>query len=75
MNASDDRSPAQFKEHIENATNMSGVLDQYQRPNCLVIDEIDGAGAPAIQVYIYKASVMQSIFTKQNYGRHLQFFI
>ena len=29
---------------------MTGVLNKDNRPNCLIIDEIDGAGAPAIQV-------------------------
>ena len=29
---------------------MTGVLNKDNSPNCLIIDEIDGAGAPAIQV-------------------------
>uniref|UniRef100_A0A8C0WTM3 Chromosome transmission fidelity protein 18 homolog n=1 Tax=Castor canadensis TaxID=51338 RepID=A0A8C0WTM3_CASCN len=43
MNASDDRSPEAFRTHIEAATQMESVLGAGGRPNCLVIDEIDGA--------------------------------
>eukprot|EP00116_Pleurobrachia_bachei_P000811 sb/3461073/ len=52
MNASDDRGAAQFSEAIENAVRMTASLTGDKRPNCLVIDEIDGAGAPAIQVLV-----------------------
>ncbi|KAL5256484.1 hypothetical protein ACHWQZ_G011654 [Mnemiopsis leidyi] len=52
MNASDDRSAAQFGEAIENSVRMTGVLNKDNKPNCLIIDEIDGAGAPAIQVLV-----------------------
>ena len=31
---------------------MTGVLNKDNKPNCLIIDEIDGAGAPAIQVIL-----------------------
>ena len=44
------RSAAQFGEAIENSVRMTGVLNTDNKPNCLIIDEIDGAGAPAIQV-------------------------
>lgn len=40
---SDDRSPEVFKEKIESATQMKAVIGVDPRPNCLVIDEIDGA--------------------------------
>lgn len=43
MNASDDRSPDIFKQQLEAATQMQSVLGKDPRPNCLVIDEIDGA--------------------------------
>jgi len=49
MNASDDRSIDAFKNKLENATQMKSVISQDQRPNCLIIDEIDGAPAPTIQ--------------------------
>ncbi|XP_070580731.1 chromosome transmission fidelity protein 18 homolog isoform X2 [Ptychodera flava] len=54
MNASDDRSADVFRTTIESATQMKSVLsgDQNAKPNCLVIDEIDGAPAPAINVLL-----------------------
>ncbi|KAG0437260.1 hypothetical protein HPB47_017525 [Ixodes persulcatus] len=45
LNASDDRSPEVFKTTLEAATQMRAVLGQDPRPNCLIIDEIDGAPA------------------------------
>ncbi len=48
MNASDDRSLQAFKNKLENATQMRSVNSRDQRPNCLIIDEIDGAPAPTI---------------------------
>ncbi|NXG66465.1 CTF18 protein, partial [Hemiprocne comata] len=45
MNASDDRSPEVFKTRIEAATQMKSVLGANEKPNCLIIDEIDGAPA------------------------------
>nr|XP_020031985.1 LOW QUALITY PROTEIN: chromosome transmission fidelity protein 18 homolog [Castor canadensis] len=52
MNASDDRSPEAFRTHIEAATQMESVLGAGGRPNCLVIDEIDGAPTAAINVLL-----------------------
>ena len=43
MLSSDDRSAEIFKNKIEAATQMKAVLGPDPRPNCLVIDEIDGA--------------------------------
>uniref|UniRef100_A0A8D2DUM9 AAA+ ATPase domain-containing protein n=1 Tax=Sciurus vulgaris TaxID=55149 RepID=A0A8D2DUM9_SCIVU len=45
MNASDDRSPEAFRVRVEAATQMESVLGAGGKPNCLVIDEIDGAPA------------------------------
>ena len=45
MNASDDRSVEAFKTTLENATSMKAVLGKDCKPNCLIIDEIDGAPA------------------------------
>ena len=42
-NFSDDRSAEVFKQKIDSAVQMQSVLDGQNRPNCLVIDEIDGA--------------------------------
>ncbi|XP_019614047.1 PREDICTED: LOW QUALITY PROTEIN: chromosome transmission fidelity protein 18 homolog [Branchiostoma belcheri] len=52
MNASDDRSAEVFKERIEAATQMKAVMGADPRPNCLVIDEIDGAPQAAINVLL-----------------------
>nr|XP_014342209.1 PREDICTED: chromosome transmission fidelity protein 18 homolog [Latimeria chalumnae] len=52
MNASDDRSPELFKTQIEAATQMKSVLGVNEKPNCLIIDEIDGAPAAAINVLL-----------------------
>jgi chromosome transmission fidelity protein 18 len=52
MNASDDRSVEAFKKQLESATQMKSVVAADQRPNCLVIDEIDGAPAPTINYLI-----------------------
>ncbi|XP_027719056.1 chromosome transmission fidelity protein 18 homolog [Vombatus ursinus] len=52
MNASDDRSPEVFKTRIEAATQMESVLGAQGKPNCLIIDEIDGAPTPSINVLL-----------------------
>ncbi|KFM66213.1 Chromosome transmission fidelity protein 18-like protein, partial [Stegodyphus mimosarum] len=52
LNASDDRNPEAFRTQLEAATQMKSVLQQDKRPNCLVLDEIDGAPAPSINVLL-----------------------
>ncbi|XP_071946299.1 chromosome transmission fidelity protein 18 homolog [Antedon mediterranea] len=52
MNASDDRSQDVFMRKLESATQMQAVLSQDNRPNCMIIDEIDGAPAPTINALI-----------------------
>ncbi|NWZ45472.1 CTF18 protein, partial [Brachypodius atriceps] len=52
MNASDDRSPEVFRARIEAATQMRSVLGSHESPNCLIIDEIDGAPAASINVLL-----------------------
>ena len=42
---SDDRTTDVFKQKIESAIQMRSVLEADPRPNCLIIDEIDGAPA------------------------------
>ncbi|NXQ29663.1 CTF18 protein, partial [Alaudala cheleensis] len=49
---SDDRSPEVFRTRIEAATQMRSVLGSHERPNCLIIDEIDGAPAASISVLL-----------------------
>ena len=43
MFISDDRSADVFTKKIEAATQMKAVMGDDPRPNCLIIDEIDGA--------------------------------
>ncbi|GBM98226.1 Chromosome transmission fidelity protein 18 [Araneus ventricosus] len=52
INASDDRNPEAFRTALEAATQMKSVLHQDHRPNCLILDEIDGAPAASINVLI-----------------------
>ncbi|XP_062607136.1 chromosome transmission fidelity protein 18 homolog [Saccostrea cucullata] len=52
MNASDDRSADVFKTKLEAATQMKSVLESDPRPNCLIIDEIDGAPSAAINLLL-----------------------
>ncbi|PNF28113.1 hypothetical protein B7P43_G12268 [Cryptotermes secundus] len=52
VNASDDRSPDVFRTQLEAATQMRSVMGMQPRPNCLVLDEIDGAPAASIDVLI-----------------------
>lgn len=41
INASDDRSPEAFKLALENGTQMSSVLNQDKRPNCIVLGKLE----------------------------------
>lgn len=37
INASDDRSPEAFKSALENGTQMSSVMNEDRRPNCIIL--------------------------------------
>uniref|UniRef100_A0A665ULW8 Chromosome transmission fidelity protein 18 homolog n=1 Tax=Echeneis naucrates TaxID=173247 RepID=A0A665ULW8_ECHNA len=52
INASDDRSAEVFQKRIDTATQMKSVLGANERPNCLIIDEIDGAPVAAINILL-----------------------
>ncbi|XP_017047709.1 chromosome transmission fidelity protein 18 homolog [Drosophila ficusphila] len=52
INASDDRSPEAFKLALENGTQMSSVLNADKRPNCIILDEIDGAPRQSIEYLV-----------------------
>ncbi|CAF1316520.1 unnamed protein product, partial [Didymodactylos carnosus] len=52
MNASDDRSIEAFRTRIESSTQMREILNKTYRPNCLLIDEIDGAPTQSIQLLV-----------------------
>lgn len=52
MNASDDRTVDSFKQALENGTQMTSVLNRDNRPNCIILDEIDGAPIASIEFLI-----------------------
>uniref|UniRef100_A0A1I8PLA4 Chromosome transmission fidelity protein 18 homolog n=1 Tax=Stomoxys calcitrans TaxID=35570 RepID=A0A1I8PLA4_STOCA len=52
VNASDDRSPEAFKLALENGTQMSSVLNENKKPNCIILDEIDGAPRQSIEFLV-----------------------
>jgi chromosome transmission fidelity protein 18 len=52
QNASDDRSVEAFRQALENGTQMTSVLNRDNRPNCIILDEIDGAPHPSIDYLI-----------------------
>lgn len=53
INASDDRSPECFRLALQNGTEMqSTLLNQERRPNCIILDEIDGAPTASIDFLI-----------------------
>lgn len=49
---SDDRSVEAFRNKLESATQMKSVIEADPRPNCLIIDEIDGAPAVSLSAYL-----------------------
>ncbi|VDN51833.1 unnamed protein product [Dracunculus medinensis] len=49
MNASDERNVGDFEKCIEGALRAVRTLDSVQQPNCLVVDEIDGAPIESIK--------------------------
>lgn len=61
MNASDERNVEAFKLQLENATQMRSVLGSDPRPNCLIIDEIDGA--PAVSHILYSCELKKVYFS------------
>lgn len=40
INASDDRSPEAFQLALENGTQMSGVMNEGKRPNCIILGNL-----------------------------------
>eukprot|EP00043_Microstomoeca_roanoka_P014073 m.138608 g.138608 ORF g.138608 m.138608 type:complete len:933 (+) comp15918_c0_seq3:100-2898(+) len=52
INASDDRSPDRLKQAVLDATQMREVLNRQKRPNCLILDEIDGATTAAVNAVV-----------------------
>ncbi|XP_068617810.1 chromosome transmission fidelity protein 18 homolog isoform X2 [Battus philenor] len=52
LNASDERSTEAFRTALVSATSMRSVLDADRRPNCLVLDEIDGAPIQTVELLV-----------------------
>lgn len=52
VNASDDRSPEAFRQALLASTEMRSLMGSDPRPNCLVLDEVDGAPAASIDLLI-----------------------
>ncbi|CAH0589212.1 unnamed protein product [Chrysodeixis includens] len=52
INASDERSTDAFRTALQSATLMRSVLDAEKRPNCLILDEIDGAPLPTVELLV-----------------------
>ncbi|XP_034178383.2 chromosome transmission fidelity protein 18 homolog [Osmia lignaria lignaria] len=52
INASDERNPDAFRQVLLASTQMKAVMGNDPRPNCLVLDEIDGAPAASIDLLI-----------------------
>lgn len=40
VNASDDRSPEAFKLALENGTQMSSVMNEDKKPNCIILGKL-----------------------------------
>ncbi|XP_043248448.1 chromosome transmission fidelity protein 18 homolog [Colletes gigas] len=52
INASDERSPDAFRQILLASTQMKAVMGNDPRPNCLVLDEIDGAPVASIELLL-----------------------
>lgn len=52
INASDERGPEAFREALLAATEMRSLIGRDPKPNCLILDEIDGASAASIDLLI-----------------------
>ncbi|XP_063995530.1 chromosome transmission fidelity protein 18 homolog [Diachasmimorpha longicaudata] len=52
INASDERGPDAFRQALFSSTQMKSLMGANPRPNCLVLDEIDGAPAASIELLL-----------------------
>ncbi|XP_011497197.1 PREDICTED: chromosome transmission fidelity protein 18 homolog [Ceratosolen solmsi marchali] len=76
INASDDRGPEAFRVALLSSTQMKALIDKEKRPNCLILDEIDGAPTASIELllkFIYgklspKGRQPQATSQKENNG-------
>ncbi|XP_055641779.1 chromosome transmission fidelity protein 18 homolog [Toxorhynchites rutilus septentrionalis] len=77
VNASDDRSPEAFRIALESGTQMRSVLNADGRPNCIVLDEIDGAPAPTVDFLLrfISGNVAQKGSSKGKGGKDNKFIL
>ncbi|CRL05020.1 CLUMA_CG018188, isoform A [Clunio marinus] len=73
MNASDDCTVDNFRQALENGTQMTSVLNRDNRPNCIILDEIDGAPLPSIEFLI--RFVSGQVVEKSKKGKNNKKFI
>ncbi|KAL7044013.1 hypothetical protein ACKWTF_001745 [Chironomus riparius] len=73
MNASDDRNVDSFRQILESCTQMKSVLNRENRPNCIVLDEIDGAPLPSVEFLI--RFVSGQISEKSKKGKNNKKFV
>lgn len=73
MNASDDRNVDSFRQILESCTQMKSVLNRENRPNCIVLDEIDGAPLPSVEFLI--RFVSGQVTEKNKKGKNNKKFI
>ncbi|XP_073992135.1 chromosome transmission fidelity protein 18 homolog isoform X2 [Rhodnius prolixus] len=66
VNASDDRSVQAFRTKLEAATQMKAVMGAERRPNCIILDEIDGAPAPTIDYLVKFVSDKNEIKSRKD---------
>ncbi|XP_011304841.1 chromosome transmission fidelity protein 18 homolog [Fopius arisanus] len=52
INASDERTPEAFRQALMSSTQMRSVMGADPRPNCLVLDEIDGAPVASVELLL-----------------------
>ncbi|KAI4480419.1 hypothetical protein M0802_014239 [Mischocyttarus mexicanus] len=66
VNASDERGPDAFRQILRSSTQMKAVLGKDPRPNCLILDEIDGAPIASIEELIRFVQGKSSSKSKKN---------
>lgn len=71
INASDDRTVESFRQALENGTQMQSILAAERKPNCIILDEIDGAPTASIEYLIrfLSGSTGKSKLNKNGYHK------
>lgn len=70
VNASDDRTVEAFRLALENGTQMQSVLTASRKPNCIILDEIDGAPTASIEFLVrFAAGVVKVKGKKAGHGK------